>query len=102
MEGTRKAGELIRSNSMARSEVEQRVADWADFDAWQKLSVEERLTRGCLNTFKPVMDEGPGYRSWETMEDYRQWCEANLPEWLGYRRVTDEEWKPTVDRAMKE
>ena len=26
------------------------------------------------------------YRSWETMEEYRQWCEDNLPEWLGYSR----------------
>jgi len=27
------------------------------------------------------------YRSFETTEDYRTWCEENLPEWLGYVRI---------------
>jgi len=32
------------------------------------------------------MDDAP-YRVFDTMEDYRRWCEQNLPKWLGYGRV---------------
>ena len=35
---------------------------------------------------KPVMDDAP-YRTFDTMEDYRRWCEENLPDWLGYGRL---------------
>jgi hypothetical protein len=31
------------------------------------------------------MDDA-SYRSFDTMEDYRHWCEENLPDWLGYGR----------------
>jgi len=26
-------------------------------------------------------------RSFDTMADYRRWCEEHLPDWLGYGRV---------------
>ncbi len=26
------------------------------------------------------------FRAFDTMEDYRRWCEENLPDWLGYGR----------------
>jgi hypothetical protein len=26
-------------------------------------------------------------RAWDTTADYRQWCEDNLPSWLGYGRA---------------
>jgi len=42
-----------------------------------------------IKTYKPVMDDAD-YRSFDTMDEYRQWCEANLPRWLGYHRVKDE------------
>ena len=32
------------------------------------------------------LDDEP-FRAFDTMEQYRQWCEANLPEWLGYGRL---------------
>jgi hypothetical protein len=84
---------------MPRSEDEEKRAEWADFEASLARPLLERIERGILCTFKPVLDEGPGYRSWETMEDYRRWCEENLPDWLGYRRVTDEEWEAMVGEA---
>jgi len=34
----------------------------------------------------PVLDDTT-YRSFETMADYRRWCESELPDWLGYGRV---------------
>jgi hypothetical protein len=39
-----------------------------------------------IHTYKPVMDDAK-YRSFDTMEEYRRWCEENLPSWLGYGRV---------------
>ena len=38
-----------------------------------------------IKTYKPVLDDAP-FRAFDTMADYRTWCEANLPEWLGYGR----------------
>ena len=76
-----------------------RADDWASFEAALARPVLERIARGCLSTFKPVLDEGPGVRVFDTMADYRRWCETELPEWLGYRKVTDEEWEEMVARA---
>ena len=39
----------------------------------------------CGRTYRPVLDDAP-YRSFETMEEYRRWCEENLPDWLGFSR----------------
>jgi hypothetical protein len=36
-----------------------------------------------VRTYKPVLDDAT-CRSFETMADYRAWCDANLPDWLGY------------------
>ena len=38
-----------------------------------------------IRTHKPVLDD-EAYRSFETTAEYRRWCEANLPVWLGYAR----------------
>lgn len=29
------------------------------------------------------MDDEP-FRSWRTTAEYREWCTANVPAWLGY------------------
>jgi hypothetical protein len=60
--------------------------EWlADFEAAARRTLEERLRYAFIHTYKPVLDDAP-YRSFDTMEDYRCWCEANLPSWLGYGR----------------
>jgi hypothetical protein len=60
--------------------------EWlADFEAAARRTLEERLRYAFIHTYKPVLDDAP-YRSFDTMEDYRRWCEANLPSWLGYGR----------------
>jgi catechol 2,3-dioxygenase-like lactoylglutathione lyase family enzyme len=62
-------------------------ADWlAEFEAASKRTLEERFRYSFIKTYKPVMDDAP-YRSFDTMADYRKWCEENLPDWLGYGRV---------------
>ena len=61
--------------------------EWLEeFEAAARRSVEMRIKYGFIRTYKPVLDDAT-YRSFETMEEYRQWCEANLPDWLGYGRV---------------
>ncbi len=60
--------------------------DWEDFDAAAKRPLEQHIRNSFIHTYKPVLDDA-GYRSFETMEDYRQWCEQNLPDGLGYGRI---------------
>jgi len=60
--------------------------DRADFDAAAARSLEQRMRYAFLRTYKPVLDDAP-FRAFETMEEYRRWCEENLPDWLGYGRV---------------
>lgn len=62
-------------------------ADWlADFEAAARRSLPERFRYSFIKTYKPVMDDAP-FRSFDTMEEYRQWCEEKLPDWLGYGRI---------------
>ena len=57
-----------------------------EFEAAARRPLEVRLRYAFIRTYKPVLDDA-SYRSFESMEEYRQWCEANLPSWLGYGRV---------------
>jgi hypothetical protein len=57
-----------------------------EFEAAARRPLEERLKYAFIHTYKPVMDDEP-YRSFDTMEEYRRWCEENLPSWLGYGRA---------------
>ena len=59
-------------------------AEWLEeFDAAARRSLETRFRYAFIRTYKPVLDDAP-YRAFDTMEDYRRWCEDNLPDWLGY------------------
>jgi len=61
--------------------------EWlAEFEAATRRSLQTRLNYAFIRTYKPVMDDAT-YRSFETMAEYRRWCEENLPSWLGYGRV---------------
>jgi hypothetical protein len=70
-----------------REPSEAECREWqADFDAASRRSLEQRMKYAFIKTYKPVLDDAK-YRSFDTMEEYRRWCEQNLPEWLGYHRV---------------
>jgi len=61
--------------------------EWLEeFEAASKRPLSVRMRYAFIRTYKPVMDDEP-YRSFESMAEYRAWCEANLPSWLGYGRV---------------
>ena len=68
------------------SQIDAERAEWVrDFEAASRRTIEERMKYAFIKTYKPVLDDAP-YRSFDTMEDYRRWCEAELPSWLGYGR----------------
>lgn len=46
-------------------------------------SVEDRMRYGFCYVYKPVLDDAP-WRSFDSMADYRKWCQDNLPDYLGY------------------
>ena len=61
--------------------------EWiAEFDAAASRPLETRLRYAFIHTYKPVLDDAT-YRAFDSLADYREWCEAHLPSWLGYGRV---------------
>ena len=62
-------------------------SDWlAEFEAAARRSLETRFRYAFIRTYKPVLDDAP-FRSWNSTAEYRNWCEQNLPDWLGYGRI---------------
>ena len=73
---------------MPRSEEEERLARYAEFEVSYARSVRERLEHAFIHTFRPGFDDGPPMRSWASTREYRKWCEENLEPWLGYGPAT--------------
>lgn len=44
-----------------------------------------RIKYGFNRVYKPFLDDAP-WRSFDTMAEYRERCERNLPKYLGFRR----------------
>lgn len=61
---------------------------WIDFRdqcrRQMKRPIELRIKYGFYRTYKPVLDDAK-WRTFESMAEYRAWCAANLPEYLGYK-----------------
>ncbi len=61
-------------------------AQWErEFDAAAARPLARRWRYAFIRTYKPVLDDA-AFRAFDTTADYRAWCEANLPSWLGYGR----------------
>ena len=61
--------------------------EWlSEFEAAARRPLEQRFRYAFIRTYKPVLDDA-GYRAFDSMEEYRRWCESNLPDWLGFGRV---------------
>lgn len=79
--------DTTRATDRSDNSLESIPADWlADFEAAARRPLKTRMHYAFIRTYKPVLDDAP-YRSFDTMEEYRRWCEENLPDWLGYGRV---------------
>lgn len=59
---------------------------WSEFEAAAKRPLELRMRYAFIKTYKPVLDDARS-RAFDTMSDYREWCQRELPDWLGYGRV---------------
>ena len=56
-----------------------------EFEAAARRPLRQRVRYAFIHTYKPVLDDA-AYRSFDTMEQYKKWCDT-LPDWLGYGRV---------------
>jgi len=72
-----------------------------DFEAAARRPLRDRLRYAFIHTYKPVMDDEP-FRSFDTMADYRRWCEENLPSWLGYGRAPEGEPAESVYASFRD
>jgi hypothetical protein len=79
------AAPFSQSEGCRMSIVEQDPPEWEDFEAAAKRPLDQHLRNSFIKTYKPVLDDAD-YRSFDTMEEYRQWRKDNLPAWLGYNR----------------
>ena len=62
-------------------------SEWlAEFEAAAGRDLRTRFRYAFIRTYRPVLDDAT-YRSFESMDEYRRWCEKHLPDWLGYARV---------------
>ena len=67
-------------------ERERELRAWvAEFEAASRRSLQTRFKYSFIRTYKPVLDDAP-FRAFDTMAEYRAWCEQHLPGWLGYGR----------------
>lgn len=48
--------------------------------------LSQRIKYGFNRVHKPVLDDAP-WRSFASTVEYRAWCEANLPEYLGFKKA---------------
>lgn len=61
--------------------------DWlAEFEAAAQRPLALRMKYAFIKTYKPVLDDEK-FRAFDTTAQYRDWCEKNLPDWLGYGRL---------------
>jgi hypothetical protein len=46
--------------------------------------IEQRIKYGFCRMYKPVLDDAP-WRAFDTTKEYRAWCAAHLPDYLGFK-----------------
>jgi hypothetical protein len=72
---------------MARSELDvqpEQLREWErEFEAAARRPLRQRFRYAFIHTYKPVLDDSR-FRAFATTKEYRDWCERNLPSWLGY------------------
>lgn len=78
--------EISKTNSDAGESLRIPPEWLEEFEAAARRPLETRMRYAFIRTYKPVLDDAT-YRAFDTMADYRRWCEENLPDWLGYGRV---------------
>lgn len=57
-------------------------------------SLAQKFKYGFFRQYKPILDDAP-FRVFETMKEYREWADKNLPRYLGYKIAKEEENEST-------
>ena len=65
---------------------EERQEWYREFEAAARRPLPLRMKYAFIHTYKPVLDDAPS-RVFDTMAEYRRWCDTELPSWLGYGQV---------------
>ncbi len=61
--------------------------EWREeFEAAARRPLALRMRYAFIKTYKPVLDDAR-FRAWDSTAEYRDWCERNLPPWLGYGQL---------------
>jgi hypothetical protein len=75
------------SPSVTRAPSERELQEWErEFEAARRRPLKARFRYAFIRTYKPVLDDAK-FRAFATTREYREWCEQNLPGWLGYGRT---------------
>ena len=93
--------------------VEDLTLKGRDLEEWEAAcegvrhrTLEQHLDAALgYRTHRPVYDDhdGPGAaRSFETMAEYRRWCAAEVPAWLGFGPAPEEWGVPEEARNRRE
>ena len=53
-------------------------------------SLTDRMKYGFCRVHRPVLDN-PGIRVFSSTREYREWCTANLPAYLGFQPAPSDE-----------
>lgn len=65
----------------------EELRDWErEFEAAARRPLRQRFKYAFIRTYKPVLDDAR-FRAFATTREYREWCEQNLPSFLGYGRT---------------
>ena len=65
----------------------EELRDWErEFEAAARRPLEQRFRYAFIRTYEPVLDDA-SFRAFATTREYREWCEHNLPSFLGYGRA---------------
>ncbi len=79
---------LIRRMTMEELTEDSSLVEFRDQCRRQlRRKLTDRIKYGFCLVYKPILDDAP-YRAFETTAEYRAWCDANLPAYLGYKLVT--------------
>jgi hypothetical protein len=74
------------STRTPREPTTEELREWErEFEAAARRPLEQRFRYAFIRTYKPVLDDAR-FRAFDTTREYREWCEQNLPSWLGYGR----------------
>jgi hypothetical protein len=71
--------------SVAQPTPQELSSWWREFEAAARRPLRQRFRYSFIRTYKPVLDDAR-FRAFDSMASYREWCERNLPSWLGYGR----------------